>query len=352
MNIKQRFAHWKPALLATLALACGAAQAQDITMATWGGGVGAAWREAYAQPFTQATRLEVKIVEVPTPEAQVRAQKGAPKFNAVLSSLFEAAQMYEDGLLEDFDPADFPALKNVPEKYLLKAPNGRLIGVSTYFAYYGIAVNTDLAKPADFASWKNLGDPKWAGKLSVTRPVYSSAYDLTIMSVAEGGSERDTDKGLPLLKALGKNALAMYSSMAQMNQLLQRGEVAAAPYYSTRIWQMRRDGQRNVDLVVPKEGALMLPYIVVVPKGAPGREHYMKWLDYVGQPEGQQRIADIAGYMPLNSQAKLSAQAEKELGQPLATLRDQLYQPDWNLIAKTRKTRLEAVERAMADAAR
>ncbi|AOB39826.1 ABC transporter substrate-binding protein [Bordetella parapertussis] len=350
MNITQRFAKW--ALAASMLGASAAVPAQDITMATWGGGVGKAWREAYAEPFMKASKLEVKIVEVPTPEAQVRAQKGAPKFNAVLSSLFEAAQMYEDGLLEDFDMADFPALKNMPDKYLLKAPNGRLIGVSTYFAYYGIAVNTDLAKPADFASWKNLADPKWAGKLSVTRPVYSSAYDLTIMSVAEGGSERDTAKGLELLTALGKNALTMYSSMAQMNQLLQRGEVAAAPYYSTRIWQMQRDGQRNVELVVPKEGALMLPYLVVVPKGAQGREHYMKWLEYVGQPEGQQRIAEIAGYMPLNSQARLSPAAEKELGQPLDKLRDQLYQPDWNLIAKTRKTRIEAVERAMAGAAR
>lgn len=343
-----RLAKWK--LAAALLTLCGAASAQDITMATWGGGVGAAWREAFAEPFTKQTKIGVKIVEVPTPEAQVRAQKSAPKFNAALSSFFEAAQMYSDGLLEDFDMKDFPALKDVPEKYLLKAPNGRLIGVSTYFAYYGIAVNTDLAKTSDFSTWKMLGDPKWAGKLSVTRPVYSAAYDLTILSVAEGGSERDTSKGLTLLTALGKNSVAMYSSMAQMNQLLQRAEVAAAPYYSTRIWQMKRDGQKNVDMVIPKEGALMLPYIVVVPKNAKGRESYMKWLNYVAQPEGQVKIADIAGYLPLNSKAKLTPAAEKELGQPLDSLRDKLYQPDWNLIADSRKSRMELVERAMAGA--
>lgn len=346
---RTRFVKWGGAI-AALSAAISVAHAQEITMATWGGGVGEAWRQAFAEPFSQETNIKVKIVEVPTPEAQVRAQKDAPKFNAALSSLFEAAQMYRDGLLEDFDPADFPALKNVPEKYLLKAPNGRLIGVSTYFAYYGIAVNTDLAPVSEFSSWKNLADSKWKDKLSITRPVYSAAYDLTIMSVAEGGNERDIDKGLILLTKLAGNSLAMYSSMAQMNQLLQRGEVTAAPYYSTRVWQMKRDGLTNVEMVIPKEGALMLPYIVVVPKNAKGRDSYMKWLNYVAQPEGQVRIADIAGYLPLNSEAKISKDAEKMLGQSLTALRDKLYQPDWNYIAEHRRARMELVERAMANA--
>jgi putative spermidine/putrescine transport system substrate-binding protein len=342
----------KRSVAVALFATCATGYAQTITMATWGGGVGKAWREAFAEPFSKESKIEVKIVEVPTPEAQVRAQKAAPKFNAVLSSLFEASQMHSDGLLEDFDMADFPALKNVPEKYLLKAPNGRLIGVSTYFAYYGIAVNTDLAPASDFSSWKDLGNPKWKGKLAITRPVYSSAYDLTIMSLAEGGNERDTAKGLTLLTQLASNSLAMYSSMAQMNQLLQRGEVTAAPYYSTRVWQMNRDGLKNIDMVIPKEGALMLPYIVVVPKNAEDRESYMKWLNYVAQPEGQVRIADIAGYLPLNNQAELSPEAQKALGMPLPKLLDSLYQPDWNYIAETRKSRIEQVERAMASAGR
>lgn len=334
------------ALLAIASLS----HAQGITMATWGGGVGKAWREAFAKPFAAETGIPVNIVEVPIPEAQIRAQKDAPKYNAAISSLWEAVQMHDDGLLEEFDLKDIPALKDVPEKYLLKTASGRVVGVSVYMSYYGIAVNTELAKSSDFASWKNLGDDKWKGKLSITRPVYSSAYDLTIFSVAEGGSEKDPAKGLPLLTKLAANSLAMYGSMAQMNQLLQRGEVAAAPYYSTRIWEMRREGVKNVDFVIPKEGGLALPYVVVVPKNASGRQDYMKWLNYVAQPEGQVRMADVAGYMPLNSKAKLSPTAEKELGQPLATLMTKLYQPDWVHVAKSRKERVALAEKAMAAA--
>jgi len=327
---------------------CASAFAQQITMATWGGGVGKAWREAVAQPFTAETGIKVNIVEVPTPEAQIRAQASAPQFNAAISSLFEAANMYADGLLEDFDPAEFPALQKVPEEYLLKNDKGRVIGVSVYFAYYGIAVNTSVANAAEFSSWKSLADPKWKGQLSVTRPIYSSAYDLTIMSVAAGDEENKIDRGLEIVKGLGQNSLAMYSSMAQMNQLLQRGEVAAAPYYSTRVWQMRREGQDELEMVIPQEGALMLPYIVVVPKGAQDRDSYMKWLNYAAEAKAQVQIADIAGYFPLNSDAKLSAEAEAELGQPLPDLIGKLYQPDWNVVAQNHKERLQLVEQSMA----
>lgn len=324
------------------------ASAQQITMATWGGGVGKAWREAVAEPFTAETGIAVDIVEVPTPEAQIRAQAGAPQFNAAISSLFEAANMYADGLLEDFDLADFPALQKVPEEYLLKNDEGRVIGVSVYFAYYGIAVNTSIADENEFSSWKSLADPKWEGQLSVTRPIYSSAYDLTIMSVAAGDDENKIDRGMEILTGLGQNALAMYSSMAQMNQLLQRGEVAAAPYYSTRVWQMKRDGQADIEMVIPEEGALMLPYIVVVPKGAQDRDSYMEWLNYAAEAKAQVAIADIAGYFPLNADAKLSAEAEAELGQPLPDLIGKLYQPDWSVVATNHKERLQLVEQAMA----
>jgi len=342
---------FKPVLIAiTCLMTAGMASAQGITMATWGGGVGKGWREAFGKPFTAAKGYPVTIVEVPSPEAQIRAQKDAPKYNAAIASLFEAVQMYDDGLLEDFDPKDIPALKDVPEKFLLKTPAGRVVGVSTYFAYYGIAVNTDLAKSSDFSSWKELGNPKWKGKLAITRPVYSSAYDLTILSVASGGTEKDPAKGLPLLSALAGNSLAMYSSMAQMNQLLQRGEVVAAPYYSTRVWEMRREGMKNLQMVTPKEGGLSIPYLVVVPKGATGKNEYMQWLNYVAQPEGQIRLAELAGYMPLNSTAVLPPALEKELGQPLPALLQSLYQPDWMLIARTRKDRMSMVEKAMANA--
>src|SRR5690606_15383444 len=110
-----------------------------------------------------------------------------------------------------------------------------------------IAINTDEAKKSDFTSWADLADPKWKGKLGITRPIYLSSYDLPIMSKAMGGDEKSIEPGLELLRKIVPNVLATYSSIAHMNGLLTRGEIAAGPYYSGRVWQLRREGATNVD---------------------------------------------------------------------------------------------------------
>lgn len=324
------------------------AHAQKISMATWGGGVGETWKNSFAKLFQEATGTPVTITEVPNPEAQVRAQKAAPQYNAVIATYFEAANMARDGLIETFDPAEFPEIKNISEKYRLTDAQGRLLGMPVYFMYYGIALNTDNAKPAEMQSWYDLAKPKWKGQLALNRPIYASTYDLTVLAYASGGNEKNIEPGMKLYEQIVQNGMTAFSSMAQMNQLLTRGEIAAGAYYSTRIWQMKREGLTNVDFVVPKEGALMLPYLVVVPKGAPDLAIARKWLDFIGKAEPQLKATDISGYMPLNETAVLPAPLEKIVGMPLSELKPRLIQPDWTYIAEKQKERVAFIEKAIA----
>ncbi|HEY0296677.1 MAG TPA: extracellular solute-binding protein, partial [Bordetella sp.] len=240
------------------------ASAQSVSMATWGGGVGDTWRNAFAGPFQNESGTKVNITEVPNPEAQVRTQAKAPQYNAVLVGYFEAARLYRDGLLETFSDSEIPQLADTPEQYKMRAADGKLIGAPVYFTYYGIAFNTDYVKPSEMQSWSDLGNPKWKGQIAVTQPIYSSTYHLTILSHAMGGDEKDISASIPMFKKQVANASVVYTSLAQLNQLLTRGEVVAAPYYLARIWAMKRDGVKNVDISLPKEGGLMLPYMVVV----------------------------------------------------------------------------------------
>lgn len=323
--------------------------AEEIVMATWGGGFGQAFRDAFAKPFKEKTDINVRVIDVPSPDAQVRSQKGAPRYNAVAASLFEAAALHQDGLLEDFDPADIPELKNIPDKYLLRTAEGRIIGVTTHFAFYGIAINTDMVQASEFQSWHDLTDPKWKDKIAMIRPQFSSTYDLPLYAYVTGGDEKNIDSGMKLLQDINRNALVHYSSLAHANQLLERNEVAAIPYYNTRVWALRMAGHKNIQLVIPKEGSIMIPYTVVVPKGAKDRDAYIKWLNYVASAEGQERLSEVAGYIPINTKAKLSKISADLLGMSIDDLLAQLYQPDWNFIADVRKERIELVEKALVD---
>lgn len=339
------------AAAAAVALSAAPALAQDkgeIVMGAWGGGTSATWRAGVAEPFSKATGIPVKINEWPDPEPQIRAQRANPQYNMAVATYFNAANLHRDGLLETFDEAEFPDLKNVPESYKMRAADGRLIGIPAYFQYYGIAVNTDLAKVSDFQSWKDLGDPKWKGKLSVTRPIYASTYDLVMFAKVNGGDEKNIEPGIPLLKALGANALNVYNSMAHLNTLLTRGEVAAAPYYVTRVWGMKKAGVKNVEFVLPKEGSLALPYILIVPKGAKHPAAYKAFLKSSLETTQQAKMLDMSGYIPLNTKTPISAEHEANFGMKLPALLERLYQPDWDVVARTHKERVAMVEQLLS----
>lgn len=319
------------------------AQSGQLLHASWGGGVTDTWNLAFAEPYAENGQ-DVRIVSVPNPEAQLRAQAGAPQYHSAICTFVQANNLMKDDLLETFDPEELPAMQNVDKKYWLTTPDGKLAGVTPYFAYYGIAVNTNEASVSDFSSWKNLADEKWKNRLGLTRPIYLSTYDLTIMSKAMGGDEFNVEGGMELLKGTAKNILNISTSLAQQNTMLERGEVAAMPFYSVRVWSLQNAGVDYVEMVIPDEGALLLPYVIVAPKGVADREKTREWLNYIASAAPQERGLAASGYIPANSKAQVSPEIQTRIGMSLDELRNKLYQPDWNFIADKQKERVEAID--------
>jgi putative spermidine/putrescine transport system substrate-binding protein len=336
--------------LATLAtsLPAHAQSSPGIVMAAYGGGNGETWREMVGKPFTQATSVPVKIADLPNTEAAIRASAASPQYNVAWVGYFQAMNLYKDGLIETFDAAQFPELKNVPERFVLKAPDGRIIGVPIQFQYYSIAFNTSVAKASDFASWTALADPKWKGKLAQGQAFVAASYDIPMFAKIAGGSESNIEPGLPAFRKFTQNALTIMSSFAQGNTLLSRGEIAAAPFYSARVRALKKEGA-PVDIAMPREGAVMLPYMLVVPKGAKNTDAVTSFLKVASEPEAQLRMYDYSGYIPINLRSKLNEKQVAELGMPLATLVDRLYQPDYWSQQKTLKATTDVVEKIQAE---
>jgi putative spermidine/putrescine transport system substrate-binding protein len=339
------------AMAAALSLGMGvaSAHAQKIAIATWGGATGATWRQAFTKPFQDETGIPVEVTEVPNPESSVRTLASKPQYNAALVTYFDAVKLYQDGLIEGFDAADLPELANIPEADRLKAPDGKLLGAPVYYTLFGIAFNTDAVKAAEVRSWKNLADPSWKDRIAISQPVWLAAYQLPILSYTAGGTEKDVEPGLPLFKSYAKNASVLYGSLAQLTQLLTRGEVEAAPFYYSQIWGMRHAGVKNVNILIPDEGALKLPYIIVVPKGSFDREAAKRWLNYVASAKPQERASSSAGFFPVNDKAKVSAEFESQLGMPLAEARRKMIELDWFLTARSHRERTDLVEKIIAE---
>ncbi len=336
-------------LLIGLTVAAAQSASAEVIHATWGGGGAKATREIVQEPFTKSTGIAARMVEVPNTAGAVRSP-AAKQYSVVDVTFFEGVGMADMDLLESFTDQELTEAANLPPETVLRNKAGRIIGVSTYFSYYGIAYNSNLASAEDFKSWKNLADPKWKGKLSVTRPVYAASYDLTMMARAAGGSEADIKPGLPLLKGLIDNALTTYTSLAHINTLLGTGEVVAVPMYSTRIWHLNREGAKHLKIAIPEEGALMLAYLAVSPKGSGDRKETIRYLNHLISADSQVGMAMVGGSIPTNRKAKLPDAYVQSLGISPDELMKRLYSPDWKQVVSHHEERVNLVEQIMASA--
>ena len=343
-------------ILAIATLALLAAHAPDVSaqakervrLAVWGGGSGKLYKDMFAADFTAKTGYEIDIVEVPSPTAAIMATNGSPDFNAAIASSYEAAELAAKGFLTDFNEAELPAIKQYPNDLRLMTPKGdRFAGMPVYFIYYGIAYNKDNAKAEDFQSWKALTDPKWKGQIGVTRAVYLAPYDLTLFAYLNGGSEKNLEPGVPMLEAMVRNALTVYSSMGNFNSMIARGELTAAPYYSI-LKRQGLDKKVSFDVILPKEGGLMLPYTMVQPKNSKGNKAVLAWLNYLGSAEAQERASEFLFY-PLNPNAKASPKLLALEGMTMEELKKRLFKPDWNIVAANHEATVRRVEKIIGN---
>jgi len=346
----------KVRLIATIAALAGLTalapvKAQDqgsVVMTTYGGGTGQTWRNVFAKSFSDTVGIPATVTDTLSPEGQIRAQGSNQQYNTAVMLIADAINLHKDGLLETFDPAELPNVKDSTTQKLLQTDDGKYFGAAIYFTYYGIVVNTDYAESADFESWHALADSKWKGQLAVTRPAIAAGYDITAFSYAAGGNESDIDGGVKLFTDFVNNTALTYTSPAHLNQLVSRGEVTAAPFYHSGVWRLLESGADNLELVLPKEGALMLPYVAVVPKDVKNRDTLVKWLNHIALPEVQLKSVDVSGYLPLSPDATLSADQEAKFGMSLSKMLDRLFVPDWAVIAQNRDERVNMVEKILA----
>ena len=331
------------AALAAPAIAT-AQSAPTVTIATFPGVSGALWRDAVAVPFTAQSGIRTEVFEAALPSMSIYQARGKPQFDVAVVANYQGPGLSARGLLEELTPDDIPSIRQVPEANWLRGTNGKLLGMPLYFTYYGIAFNSDLATAKDFQSWNDLLEAKWKGKVSLTRPNFLAAYDLTLFAHLNGGNDTDVQSGFAFIKRLADNALGMYSSMASLQSQIGRGEVVAAPFYSNQVGMLKRSGVRNVDITLPREGGLNLTYNLVIPKGARNVAGAKKLLNAIIEEQYQLGFARGALSFPANPNVKLPDDLLAELGGSTREMMTRNYTPDWWVVGTHLTERTRQVE--------
>src|SRR5262249_38144235 len=158
------------------------AETPQVTIAVYAGLAEKTWQKVLAEPMAAAGGIQVKIFGSALPAASVARSEGHPDFDIALIAAYSAPGLVNRGLVHMLTPDDVPAIREVPARLWPRTPDGQLMGMPVYYSIYGIAYNTELAKPSDFQSWTNLLDARWKGQVSMSRPSFVAAYDVTLFA--------------------------------------------------------------------------------------------------------------------------------------------------------------------------
>lgn len=151
-----------------------------------------------------------------------------------------------------------------------------------------LAYNTSLVKKEDAPkSFKDLLDPKWAGKMVKAHPAYSGTIMNATFQIAR-------DLGWDYFEKLAKQRVMQVQSATDTPKKISLGEraimVDGAGYLVIRY---KEEGQ-PVDIIYPEEGTPLATGPSVVFKGAPNPNAARLFQNWMHSREAQQLIIDVA----------------------------------------------------------
>lgn len=279
----------------TAALAAGAAQARDLSVVSWGGAYQEAQKKVYFEPFkATGTPMTDESWDGGVGVLRAKVQGGASTWDVVQVESEELALGCEEGLFEQLDFSKIGGKDN----YL--APTVHECGVGAIV--YDFVLGYDKAKLANAPkSWADFFDTKtYPGKRALRQGPKTT---LEIALIADGvapaevykvlATDVGVDRAFKKLETI-KGDLVWWKAGAQPPQLLASGEVVMTSVYNGRIDAANRNEGKNFGM--SWNGALYTIDSWVILKGSPNKDASYKFLDFVGKPEVQAKLADYIAY--------------------------------------------------------
>ena len=290
-------------LIAALGLAGTQAQAQSLTVVSWGGAYQEAQKKIYFEPFAKAKALKLLDEAWDGGVGVVRAkvQAAQPTWDVVQVEAEELVLGCEEGLYEKIDWAKLGG----KDKFIPAAVNDCGVGAivwSTAIAYDGDKLKEGPKSWADFWDMK-----KFPGKRSLRG---GPKYTLEFALMADGVSVNDVYKVLATpagveraFKKLDeiKSQVVWWKSGAQPIQLLASGEVVMTSAYNGRVSAANRTDKKNFKVVWP--GSIYAVDSWVVLKNSANKGAGMDYIAFASAPENQKNLPEYIAYGLTNKAA-------------------------------------------------
>jgi iron(III) transport system substrate-binding protein len=264
---------------------------------------------ALYQGFTDETGIEVNLIEGDADQLIERIKAEGRNSPADVLISVDAGRLWraEDaGLLQPISSAVLE--ERIPAK--LRHPEGEWFGLSQRLR--GIVYAKDRVDPGEIASYEDLADPKWEGRICIrsSTNVYNQSL---VASMIETNGIEETE-------AWAKGLVANLARPPQGGDTDQIEAVAAGEcdvavvnhYYLVRLLESDSEEERavadQVDILFPNQdgrGAHANVSGAGVVATAPNRENAVRFLEYLATPEAQAYFAQGNFEFPVVDGVKL-----------------------------------------------
>ena len=217
--------------------------------------------------------------------AALEAEKDKPMADTVYYSGAIGYQAASKGLHQPYKPAGWD---KIPDN--LKDPEG--LWWTVHSANISLLVNTAALKgkavPRSFA---DLLKPEYKGLVVYDDPrIQGTAFTFVFGINQLMGGGADLNKGFEYLKKLHPNILK-YAKENSYNDLV-RGEVPIWINADGNGLKAKHVDNAPIEVVIPAEGAITMPLVMALVKGAPRPEPAKKYLDWLLSDEAQKLMAE------------------------------------------------------------
>ncbi len=288
------------------------AQAESLTIVSWGGGYTKSQVEAYHKPYIAKTGITINSEDYSGGLAEVKAQveAGNVTWDLVDVELSDAVRGCDEGLFEAIDPSILPAAPDgtsATDDFI----DGAINECAVASIVWSTIMSYDKTKfpdggPQSMADFFDTA--KFAGKRGI-RKSPKAILEMALMAdgVAAGDvySTLDTPAGIDRAFAkldTIKSEVVWWEAGAQPPQMLADGEVSMTTAYNGRIFGAQVSENKPFEIVW--DGQIMDLDLWAIPKGAP---NVAGALDFIAYSTDTKRLADQAKYISYGPARKSSS---------------------------------------------
>jgi len=224
------------------------------------------------------------------------AEKNRPVADVVYLGIAFGPQAVEQGVLQSYKPAGFDGIDPA-----LKDENGLYTAI--HYGSVAILVNTEALGDRPIPqSWDDLLDPTYNGMIGMLDPTSAAiGYSVCIaINEAMGGSLDNFDPAFEYFTKLNANNV-IYPKQTSTAKLM-KGEIPILIDADFNGYGLKYDQYGPIEVVIPQEGSLKIPYIIGLVNGAPNEENGKRLIDFLFSEKGQQLFSQ--GFVrPMNPDA-------------------------------------------------